>query len=156
PQQYLPGAPRQSRARQRRDSWRGPVGRAVRFRVRGTWCVTSYNLTLRLDYNIERARPSIHLWAEKGPFGTAAPCSSPHRREYTRTEGLPTRSNRMFKIGDFARISGISVKTLRYYDAVGLLPAAVVDRFTGYRYYSIGQLPRLNRILALKDLGFPL
>jgi len=48
------------------------------------------------------------------------------------------------------------VKTLRYYDEIGLLKPAQVDRFTGYRYYSEDQLPRLNRILALKDLGLSL
>lgn len=60
----------------------------------------------------------------------------------------------MFKIGDFSKLSRVSVSALRYYDAVGLLTPAQVDRWTGYRYYSITQLPRLNRILALKDLGF--
>lgn len=48
------------------------------------------------------------------------------------------------------------VKTLRYYDEMGLLKPVEVDRFTGYRYYSLDQLTRLNRILALKDLGFTL
>jgi effector-binding domain-containing protein len=62
----------------------------------------------------------------------------------------------MLKIGDFSKLSQVSVKTLRYYDEVGLLKPVEVDRFTGYRYYSFDQLPRLNRILALKDLGFSL
>ena len=62
----------------------------------------------------------------------------------------------MFRIGDFSKLSRISVKTLRYYDKVGLLKPAHVDDFTGYRYYTYEQLPRLNRILALKDLGFSL
>ena len=62
----------------------------------------------------------------------------------------------MIKIGDFSRICQLSVKTLRYYDEVGLLKPVEVDRFTGYRYYSADQLPRLNRILALKDLGLSL
>jgi DNA-binding transcriptional MerR regulator len=62
----------------------------------------------------------------------------------------------MIKIGDFARLSQVSVVTLRHYDEVGLLKPVRVDPFTGYRYYSAGQLPRLNRILALKDLGFSL
>jgi DNA-binding transcriptional MerR regulator len=62
----------------------------------------------------------------------------------------------MFKIGDLSKLSRVSVKTLRYYDEIGLLKPAQVDRFTGYRYYSFDQLPRLNRILALKDLGFSL
>ncbi|MCK4450116.1 MAG: MerR family transcriptional regulator, partial [Anaerolineae bacterium] len=62
----------------------------------------------------------------------------------------------MFKIGDFSRISQVSVKTLRYYDEIGLLKPAHVDRFIGYRYYSVDQLGRLHRILALKGLGLSL
>ncbi len=62
----------------------------------------------------------------------------------------------MFKIGEFSKLSQVSVKTLRYYDEIGLLKPARVDRFTGYRYYSADQLPRLNRILALKDLRLSL
>jgi DNA-binding transcriptional MerR regulator len=62
----------------------------------------------------------------------------------------------MLKIGDFARLSNVSVRTLRYYDDLGLIAPARVDELTGYRYYSIDQLPRLNRLLALKDLGFSL
>ena len=62
----------------------------------------------------------------------------------------------MIKIGDFARLSQVSVVTLRYYDEMDLLKPVKVDAFTSYRFYSADQLPRLNRILALKDLGFPL
>src|SRR6185295_11743283 len=62
----------------------------------------------------------------------------------------------MIKIGDFARLSQVSVVTLRYYDEMDFLKPVIVDDFTGYRYYSADQLPRLNRILALKDLGFSL
>ena len=62
----------------------------------------------------------------------------------------------MIKIGDFARLSQVSVVTLRYYDEMDLLKPVRVDTFTGYRFYSADQLPRLNRILALKDLGFTL
>lgn len=62
----------------------------------------------------------------------------------------------MFKIGDFSKLSKVSVKALRYYDEIGLLKPARVDPFTDYRYYSADQLPRLNRILALKDLGLSL
>jgi len=62
----------------------------------------------------------------------------------------------MIRIGDFSKFSRVTVKTLRYYDEVGLLKPASVDKFTGYRFYSYAQLPRLNRILALKDLGFSL
>ncbi len=62
----------------------------------------------------------------------------------------------MIKIGDFARLGQVSIVTLRHYDEVGLLKPVSVDDASGYRYYSVSQLPRLNRILALKDLGFSL
>jgi len=62
----------------------------------------------------------------------------------------------MLKIGDFSKLAQVSVKTLRYYGRLGLLKPAWIDRFTGYRYYALDQLPRLNRILALKGLGFSL
>jgi effector-binding domain-containing protein len=62
----------------------------------------------------------------------------------------------MLKIGLFSQISRVPVKTLRYYDEIGLLEPAEVDRFTGYRYYDVSQLPRLHRIMALKDLGLSL
>ncbi|MFF1694595.1 MerR family transcriptional regulator [Streptomyces sp. NPDC058257] len=62
----------------------------------------------------------------------------------------------MFIIGDFARHGRVSVRMLRHYDATGLLRPAHVDPASGYRYYSAVQLARLNRIIALKDLGFTL
>jgi DNA-binding transcriptional MerR regulator len=62
----------------------------------------------------------------------------------------------MFKIGEFSRFTRVSVKTLRHYDEVGLLRPRLVDRFTSYRYYSADQVPRLNQILALRELGFSL
>jgi predicted transcriptional regulator YdeE/DNA-binding transcriptional MerR regulator len=62
----------------------------------------------------------------------------------------------MIKIGDFSKLAHVSIKTLHHYDDLGLLRPVHVDRYTGYRYYEIGQLSRLNRILALKDLGFSL
>ena len=62
----------------------------------------------------------------------------------------------MFKIGDFSRLCRISVKALRFYDEIGLLKPVKVDEFTGYRYYSAEQLPRLNYIVALKDTGLSL
>jgi effector-binding domain-containing protein len=62
----------------------------------------------------------------------------------------------MIRIGDFSKLSRVSIKTLRYYDEMGLFKPIDVDRFTGYRYYSVSQLPRLNRILALRDLGLSL
>ncbi|MFZ5820369.1 MAG: MerR family transcriptional regulator [Chloroflexota bacterium] len=60
------------------------------------------------------------------------------------------------KIGNFARIGQVTVQTLRHYDDLGLLRPSEVDALSGYRYYSLEQLPRLHRILALKDLGFSL
>ncbi|MFJ8075814.1 MerR family transcriptional regulator [Streptomyces sp. NPDC096176] len=62
----------------------------------------------------------------------------------------------MFTIGDFARHGRVSARMLRHYDAIGLLRPQHTDAFTGYRYYSAVQLDRLNRIVALKDLGFTL
>ncbi|GAB2838805.1 MerR family transcriptional regulator [Actinocorallia aurea] len=62
----------------------------------------------------------------------------------------------MFAIGDFARLGRVSVRMLRHYDAVGLLRPARVDAASGYRYYTAAQLSRLNRVIALKDLGFTL
>jgi DNA-binding transcriptional MerR regulator/effector-binding domain-containing protein len=62
----------------------------------------------------------------------------------------------MFSIGEFARLGTVSVRTLRHYDEIGLLRPAKVDPVTGYRGYSAGQLGRLNRIIALKELGLSL
>ncbi|HEX2620420.1 MAG TPA: F0F1 ATP synthase subunit beta, partial [Phototrophicaceae bacterium] len=62
----------------------------------------------------------------------------------------------MFRIGLFARLCQISVSALRYYDEIDLLKPGYIDQFTGYRYYTAEQVPRLNRIVALKDLGFAL
>lgn len=62
----------------------------------------------------------------------------------------------MFSIGDFARHGRVSVRMLRHYDAVGLLRPAHVDPFSGYRFYEAAQLARLNRVIALKELGFTL
>ena len=62
----------------------------------------------------------------------------------------------MFKIGEFSQLSRVSVRMLRHYDQLGLLKPSRTDKFTNYRYYSADQLPRLNRILALRDLGFSL
>ena len=62
----------------------------------------------------------------------------------------------MFRIGDFSRIARVSARLLRYYDEIGLLKPATTDRDSGYRYYSAAQLPQLNRILVLKELGLSL
>lgn len=62
----------------------------------------------------------------------------------------------MFRIGGFSRLSRVSVRMLRHYDQLGLLKPSHTDSFTNYRYYSADQLPRLNRIIAFRDLGFSL
>jgi DNA-binding transcriptional MerR regulator len=62
----------------------------------------------------------------------------------------------VFKIGEFSHIARVTTKLLRFYDQLGLLTPARVDPGTGYRYYLADQLPRLNRILALKELGLSL
>jgi effector-binding domain-containing protein len=60
------------------------------------------------------------------------------------------------QIGDFSKLSMVSVKALRYYDEIGLLKPERVDQFTGYRHYSAVQLSKLNRIIALKAMGLSL
>jgi DNA-binding transcriptional MerR regulator/effector-binding domain-containing protein len=62
----------------------------------------------------------------------------------------------MFRIGEFSKIAQVSGRLLRYYDELGLLQPVRIDQETGYRYYSAHQLPQLNRILALKELGLTL
>lgn len=62
----------------------------------------------------------------------------------------------MFRIGEFSQIARVSGRLLRYYDEIGLLSPQSIDPETGYRYYSARQLPRLNRILVLKELGLSL
>jgi DNA-binding transcriptional MerR regulator len=61
----------------------------------------------------------------------------------------------MFRIGEFAQIAQVSGRLLRYYEELGLLSPVHTDP-SGYRWYSSKQLPRLNRILALKELGLTL
>ena len=62
----------------------------------------------------------------------------------------------MLKIGEFSKLSRISIRMLRYYDEMGLLVPETIDPFTGYRYYSEAQLFTAGRINALKDMGFKL
>jgi DNA-binding transcriptional MerR regulator len=61
-----------------------------------------------------------------------------------------------YRIGEFSNLSGVSAKTLRFYDEIGLLRPASVDPRTGYRHYRAQQLEELASILALKSLGVPL
>ncbi len=62
----------------------------------------------------------------------------------------------MLKIGEFPKLSRISVRMLRHYDEIGLLKLAETDRFTEYRYYREDQLPAAGRIKALREMGFSL
>ncbi|MCA9922538.1 MAG: MerR family transcriptional regulator [Anaerolineales bacterium] len=62
----------------------------------------------------------------------------------------------MFKIGDFSQLGQVSTRMLRHYDKLGLLVPSHVDKWTGYRYYTIDQLASLHRIIALKELGLSL
>ncbi|PGD98103.1 MerR family transcriptional regulator [Bacillus wiedmannii] len=60
----------------------------------------------------------------------------------------------MFKIGDFSKLSSISIRMLRHYDKVELLQSIKVDEQSGYRYYSAAQLKKVNQIQTLKNMGF--
>ncbi|MBV1757456.1 MAG: MerR family transcriptional regulator [Dethiosulfatibacter sp.] len=62
----------------------------------------------------------------------------------------------MLKIGDFSRITRVSVRMLRHYDEIDLLKPQNVDKFSGYRFYSADQIPVVNRINVLKEMGFSL
>lgn len=60
----------------------------------------------------------------------------------------------LYKIGMFANMNRVTIKTLRYYDEQDLLKPVFVDEENGYRYYEAGQIADLHRILALKNMGF--
>jgi len=60
----------------------------------------------------------------------------------------------MFKIGEFSKLTQVSIRMLHYYDQKGLMKPAVIDAWTGYRMYSIEQIPVLSRIVYLRDSGF--
>lgn len=62
----------------------------------------------------------------------------------------------MFRIGEFSKIAQTAISQLRYYDEIGLFQPLKIDESTGYRYYGATQLPQLNRIIALKELGLTL
>lgn len=59
----------------------------------------------------------------------------------------------MYKIGDFSKLGQVSTRMLRHYDQLGLLKPSHTDKFTGYRYYTVDQLSRLHRIVALSKMG---
>lgn len=61
-----------------------------------------------------------------------------------------------FTIGETAEINGISIKTLRHYDEIGLLKPAYIDPVTKYRYYEYGQFPYIDKIKRYKNVGMSL
>lgn len=62
----------------------------------------------------------------------------------------------MYKIGELSKIVDISIKTLRYYDGIGILPPAHIDQFTGYRYYDDESILNIEMIKSLKSVNFTL
>jgi len=62
----------------------------------------------------------------------------------------------MLKIGEFSRLSQVTIKTLHHYDELGLIKPAHIDPHTNYRFYTVEQLSRIHRIMALKELGLSL
>lgn len=66
----------------------------------------------------------------------------------------PKEKPKLYKIGMFASMGHVTIKTLRYYDEQNLLKPAFVDEENGYRYYEASQIAQLHRILALKGMGF--
>ena len=60
---------------------------------------------------------------------------------------------KLYRIGVFAQMNRVTVKTLRYYDDIGLLHPESVDEINGYRYYTSSQMPDLHKILALREIG---
>jgi len=62
----------------------------------------------------------------------------------------------MLKIGEFSRLSQVTIKTLHHYDELGLIKPVHIDPVTNYRFYEVEQLPRIHRIMALKEMGLSL
>ncbi len=60
----------------------------------------------------------------------------------------------LYKIGTFAAMNHVTVKTLRFYEEQGLLTPALIHPETGYRYYTLSQMSVLHQITALKQAGF--
>ena len=65
-------------------------------------------------------------------------------------------NSHLYKIGMFAQMNHITVKTLHFYEEQGLLAPAYVDEDNGYRYYTMNQMAELHQICALKQAGFTL
>lgn len=72
------------------------------------------------------------------------------QHEYCREKEPP----RLYRIGMFANMNRVTIKTLRYYDEQNLLKPVYVDEENGYRYYEASQIADIHKILALKNMGF--
>lgn len=62
----------------------------------------------------------------------------------------------LYRIGEFSKLTGIPIRTLRYYDSIDLFKPSEVDLFTSYRYYKEEQVKNLELINELKEVGFTL
>lgn len=62
----------------------------------------------------------------------------------------------MYRIGEFSKMTDLSIRTLRYYDSIGLLIPYEIDRFTGYRYYTDDNLSEVYLIKLLRSVNFSL
>ena len=60
------------------------------------------------------------------------------------------------QITEFAKLTGVSVRTLHYYDEIGLLKPAEVDEWTGYRFYDEKNLEKMQQIMFYRELDFSL
>lgn len=69
---------------------------------------------------------------------------------------MPMQNKRYFKIGEIGELFGLNIRTLRYYDEIGLLKPDHTDPDSGYRYYSTSQFEPLNTIRYLRELDVPL
>lgn len=69
---------------------------------------------------------------------------------------IEKKESNLYRIGMFAQMNHITVKTLRFYEERGLLIPAKIDQESGYRYYAMSQMEKLHKIQALKEMGFSL
>ena len=60
------------------------------------------------------------------------------------------------KIGEFSRLCRVSVRALRHYEKIGLVVPEIIDRSTGYRYYSVGQMQKMAAVKSFQSMGFSL
>ena len=77
-------------------------------------------------------------------------------RMYEKHECKVKSESQLYKIGMFAAMNHITVKTLRFYEEQCLLAPAYVDNENGYRYYTMNQMAVIHKITALKQAGFTL